>query len=108
MENKLQEWPVISGGTVIGIKEETPEVEVATRFTTIVADGVFQTQDKKTYRATTILADSCLFDIFPRKIYSGNPKKVLSQPLYAMVSRSIAQKIGGDVVGKTFSLQTFP
>ncbi len=42
-----------------------------------------------------MMADSNVFDIFPVPILSGNPKVVLAKPWYAMISRSLAEKMGG-------------
>ena len=41
------------------------------------------------------MADSCLFDVLPRPVLSGDPKKVLARPGYAMISRSLAERLGG-------------
>ena len=38
--------------------------------------------------------------MFPYRILAGNPKKTLSQPNYCMIPQSIAEKLGGDVIGK--------
>ncbi len=54
------------------------------------------------------MADSCFFDLLPRPMVTGNAKEVLSQPMYAMISRSIAEKMGGNVIGKQIQLETFP
>lgn len=97
-----------SGGIAIGIRNETPEVEAATRITYLAGDEAIIPENKNKYRATVGLADSCYMDLFPRPILAGDPKSVLSRPMYAMVSESVARKIGGDVVGMKFSLQTYP
>ena len=52
-------------------------------------------------------ADSCLFDVFPRKTLQGNLKEGLSRPYYCVVSRSMAERIGGNVVGKAFNLRDY-
>lgn len=47
-------------------------------------------------------ADSCLFDVFPRATVQGNLKESLSRPYNCVISRSMAERIGGNVVGKAF------
>ena len=54
------------------------------------------------------MADSCFFDLLPRPMIRGNAKEVLSRPMYAMVSQSTAEKMGGDVIGKQIQLETYP
>lgn len=107
-DGTLAEYGQVSGAIAPGMKEEIPEVEVATRFTSIEDEAVFTTSDKKKYFANFVLADSCLFDVFPRRILIGNAKEILSRPMYVMVSQEIADKIGGDVVGKTFEVDEAP
>ena len=34
----------------------------------------------------------------------GDPKQVLSQPMYVLVSDEIAERIGGNVMGKRFEI----
>ena len=50
------------------------------------------------------MADTSFFDIFPRPLLVGDPKDVLARPGYVMISRSLAEKMGGvgNAVGKTF------
>ena len=79
------------------MRSEIPGVEDATRLTYIGGDNtLFTTPDKQRYSARYIMmADSNVFDIFPVPILSGNPKVVLAKPWYAMISRSLAEKMGG-------------
>lgn len=108
-DNELKEWGQVSGGIAPGMKAEIPEVEVATRFTNIGSKATFTMMDnKKKYSGNFVLADSCLFDVFPLPVLIGNVKEVLSRPMYAMVSKEIADKIGGDVVGKTLEMDGAP
>ena len=52
--------------------------------------------------------DSCFFDVFPQKILVGNAKQILSQPLSCLIDSETAAKIGGNVVGKHFTLPNYP
>jgi len=108
-ETGLDQWGQVSGAIALGMKAELPEVEMATRFTPLTdEDAVFSTPDKKRYKGTFIMADSCFFDVLPRPVVTGNAKEILSRPMYAMVSKSIAEKMGGDVMGKQIQLETYP
>lgn len=108
-ETGPNQWGLVSGAIAPGMKAEIPEVEVATRFTPLTRESaVFSTQDRKRYKGTFILADSCFFDLLPRPMVTGNAKEILSRPMYAMVSKSTAEKMGGDVIGKQIWVETFP
>ncbi len=98
------------GAVAVGMKTELPEVEVATRYTWLAFEAVMVTPDKKKYNGNIILGDSCLFDIFPRPVLAGDVKQVLSRPMYVMISRTIAENIGGinQAVGKTFVFDSRP
>lgn len=107
-DNELKVWPRVSGAIAPGMKAEVPEVEAATRFTSMGDEVVFITPERKKYVGNFILADTCLFDLFPLPVLAGNPKEILARPMYVMVSESIALKMGGDVIGKTFWLDSAP
>jgi len=106
--SKLNTFGQISGGVAPAMKAEIPQVEAATRLTYLEYDAVFFTQDKKRLTGTFIMADSCLFDVLPRPMISGNAKKILSQPMYALVSDKIAKKMSNNVIGQTIWLDTWP
>ena len=78
-------------GVIPLLKQETPEIEAATRYTYFRGNSPFTMSDNKhRLKATFILADSCLFDVLPRPMLIGDPKQVLSQPMYVLVSDEIA------------------
>nr|WP_233467195.1 ABC transporter permease [Parabacteroides goldsteinii] len=98
-------WGQVSGAIAPGMKAEIPEVEAATRYTRIGSpDELIMTPEKQFYTATLLLTDTSFFDVFPRPILIGDPKDVLARPNYVMISRSLAEKMGGveSAVGKTF------
>lgn len=106
-------YAFIPGAVAPGMQAEIPEVEVATRLTRCNENGqeMISTPDKRRFKLQNpLIADSTLFDIFPTKIYVGNPKDILVRPQYAMVCRSLAEKMGGlqDIVGKTFVFDSQP
>ena len=107
--SKPNTYGQVSGGVAMGMKADIPQVEAATRLTFFSDDDeVFFTRDKKRLTGTFIMADSCLFDVLPRPMISGNAKKILSQPMYALVSEKIAKKMGNNVIGQTILLDTWP
>lgn len=103
-------YPQTPGAIVVGMKAELPEIEVSTRFTWLAYDAVMVTPDKKKYNGNAILGDSCLFEVFPRPILAGDVKEVLSRPMYAMISKKIAEKMGGvnQAIGQTFMFDSRP
>lgn len=107
-EETLETYPQVSGGVAIGMKTEVPEVEMATRFTYFAGNALFRDDAKSEYRGSFILADTCLFDLIPRPMVVGNAKEVLAKPMHALVSKSIADKMGGNVIGKEIELDIHP
>lgn len=104
-DGKKDSWGQVSGAIAPGMKAEIPEVEVATRYARIgPSNELIMTPEEQYYTATTLLADTSFFDIFSRPILVGDPKDVLARPNYVMISRSLAEKMGGVeyVVGKTY------
>lgn len=105
---KLSTYPQVSGAIAPGLKAEVPGVEAATRLTSIgILD--FFSEDELTYNANFVLADEYLHDLMPRKILAGNKASdVMKTPMNCMVSSNIADKMGGNVVGKIIELKDFP
>ncbi|MDR1672414.1 MAG: ABC transporter permease [Bacteroidales bacterium] len=105
-----QTFGQVSGGVAPGMLAEIPEVETATRFTFIATDDIFVTADKRKFVGTFLLGDTCLFDMFPLPLLAGNAKEILSQPMYALVSSAIAEKMGGTnrAVGQVIQLESAP
>jgi putative ABC transport system permease protein len=75
-------------------------VEAATRFTDFAWDMPIVTEEDKRVCTNYALVDSCFFDVFPFRVLAGDSKQALSRVDYCMVSRSLAEKLGGDVMGK--------
>ena len=112
LEGKDNEpYSKVSGAVPVGMAEMIPEVVAATRYTWIQSgENVFFTNDRKKITAHAILADTSLFDIFPRPMLAGNAKEILGRPMYAMVSRTIAKNMGGvsQAVGRTIWFDSYP
>lgn len=108
---KFQGRGLVSGGVAPGMKNEIPQVEAATRFTYFAGDAVFYSTDKKRLTGDFIFADNCLFDVLPRPMLAGDAKKVLSQPMYVLVSKSIAKKLAKnplEIIGQTIQMDEWP
>ena len=97
----------ISGGVVRGMADEIPQVMAATRYCSLYR-GIVNIGYDRFVDADVILADSCLYDVIPRPMIYGNAKQILSAYMQAMVSRSFAEKMGGDVIGRTIELNISP
>lgn len=97
------------GAVAPGMKTEIVNIEQATRYTSWMSEGVFSTADKHKYKGSFILADSCFFDLFPRKILIGSSAKdILSNPMTAIISKSIADRMGDNIIGKEIDLERYP
>ena len=104
-DGKKDSWGQVSGAIAPGMKAEVPGVEFATRYTRIGENNeLIMTPEEQYLTATLLLADTSFFDIFPRPLLVGDPKDILARPGYVMISRSLAEKMGGvgNAVGKTF------
>jgi putative ABC transport system permease protein len=111
MNDETADYGQTSGGVAAGMKDVIPEVEIATRFTWVSGNTKIVTADRHHYAAeSVVIADSCLFDMFPRRMLAGDAKATLSQPMYALVSSRIAQAMGGAnrAMGQTFYFDDRP
>ncbi len=103
---ELKEYPQVSGAVAFGMKEEVVGVETATRCTWIALDEKVYTDDKKSYKADIIAADEYFFDVLPRRMVVGDAKDLLTRPDYMLVSQELADKLGGNAVGRTMRLHS--
>ncbi len=100
-EGEYQHYSQTPGAIAPGIRRYCPQVEAATRYTSFAHNMPIVTADDKRVRVNYALVDSCFFDVFPFQILAGDAKQVLSQVDCCMIPRSLAEKLGGDVLGKT-------
>ena len=107
-QGKTMTFNQTSGAIAQGVKQYAPMVEVATSTHWFYNDAQCKLEDQNVVSANIIMADSCFFDIFPQKILVGNAKQILSQPLSCLIDSETAAKIGGNVVGKHFTLPNYP
>ena len=97
-----------SGAIAQGVKQYAPMVEVATSTTNFCNDAQCKLEDQNIVSANIMMADSCFFDVFPQKMLVGKARQILSQPLSCIIDSKTAATIGGNVVGKHFTLPNYP
>lgn len=99
-KGEFSEYPGTPGAIAPGLKQYVPQVEAATRYTSISGSLDIVTPDGRSINTDgVILADSCLFDVFSTRIIAGNPHEVLAVENQCMIPLSLAEKIGDDVIG---------
>lgn len=96
-DGETHEHGAVSGGVAPGMQAEVPGVEVATRLTYLEGgDVTFTTPDKIRYTAGNVMfGDTNVFKVLSRPVLFGVPENVLSHSGGAMISRSLAEKLGG-------------
>lgn len=100
---EFKEYRQVAGAIAPGVKRYCPQVEAATRITWFLPESNIRLDDGRMFEAEGFtLADSSMFDVLPTKILAGDPRKVLETKSQVMIPRSLAEKIGGDVVGMEF------
>ena len=105
---ETMEFTNTSGATAQGVKQYAPMVEAATSTLYFYDGAQCKMEDQNIVSANIRMADSCFFDVFPQKILIGKAKQILSQPLSCLIDSEMAAKIGGNVVGKHFTLSNYP
>ncbi len=99
-QGEYQEWSQMPGGTATELQRHFPQIEVATRSTYLSGSTSLRLPDGRMLDVDAIvLADTCHFDVLATPIIEGNPHDVLATANSIMIPRSLAEKIGGDVVG---------
>ncbi len=102
---EFKEYPHTPGGSAPELQRNIPEIEKATRFTNVTNEAVIKLEDGRKFEIPCmILADTCLYDVLPTPILAGNPHEILAVENQVMIPRSLAEKIGGDVIGESFSI----
>ena len=107
-QGETMEFTNTSGATAQGVKQYAPMVEAATSTLYFYDGAQCKMEDQNIVSANIRMADSCFFDVFPQKILIGKAKQILSQPLSCLIDSETAAKIGGNVVGKHFTLSNYP
>lgn len=102
MNGEYREYSYTPGAIAPALKRYSPYVEAATRYCHLYyGDTRVQTEGgAAVYADRVIFADSCFFDVLQTEITAGNPKEALSVKNSVMIPASLAEKLGGDVLGK--------
>lgn len=104
---EYREGEYIPGAIAPGMKRYIPYVVASTRFTPMTGEAAIKLRDGRRFNTRGLfLADSCHFDVLDRDIISGDPHEVLAVDNSCMIPRSLADKIGGDVIGLEISCPT--
>ena len=97
------------GGAIPALCHYIPEIEVGTRWTYQFEEDKLLLEDGSRWTFhTSVLADSCFFDIFATRILRGDAKTILSTKGQCLISRRLNERLGGDMVGKTFNYLAYP
>ena len=102
---EYREYQNTPGGSGPELQRNIPQIEKATRFTTLIGEAVVKLDDGRKFDVPCItLADTCLFDVLKTPVLEGDPHEVLAVENQVMIPRSIADRIGGDVIGLNLSV----
>lgn len=106
---EAEEYGATPGGVIPLLCQYIPEIVVGTRYTGQFSDSKIQLEDGKRYEFRhSAFADSCFFDIFETRILQGNAKSILSTAGQCLISKRLYDKLGGDVIDKTFCFLEAP
>lgn len=105
---EYKEYLFTPGAFAPGLKRYAPQVAAATRYTGFLHENDVRTDDGRSFTAEGVeLADSCFFDVFQARIIAGDPHEALAVKDVCMIPRSLADKIGGNVVGQRLCALAF-
>ena len=97
------------GGAITALCRYIPEIEVGTRWTYQFEDEKLVLEDGSRWAfSNSALADSCFFDIFATPILRGDAKAILSTKGKCLISRRLNERMGGNMVGRTFCYMAHP
>lgn len=95
------------GGIIPALLANFPYIEAGTRVTPFFGHSKLLLDDNTVIVSeNTLYADSCFFDIFSRKIFVGNAQ-ALAHSGSCLISQTLANRIGGNVVGRRFAYDSF-
>lgn len=101
---EYKEYDFTPGGTGKELQRNIPQIEVATRITNLTGGTKVKLEDGRIFEVDNItLADTCFFDVLSTPIIEGNPHEIFAVEAQVMIPRSLAEKIGGDVIGLRMS-----
>ncbi|WP_159476205.1 ABC transporter permease [Dyadobacter sp. 3J3] len=114
-ESSGETWAATAGPYAQGLKNDFPEVEVATRIMKFPGfeDMLLRIEENKSvkqfYEPNGFYADSTVFEIFSYNFKYGKAKNALNKPNTIVLSEKLATKMFGDEnpVGKTIKIGLF-
>ena len=101
-----------SGAVAPGMAAEIPGVETYARLVGYYPEyGTVMDLKGNRYSVEEVgMVDTTWFDLFKTPVLAGDPGKIFSNPLGAMVSRKMAERMGGisQVIGKQLYVEEYP
>lgn len=106
---EYSEYDQTPGATAPGLKRYLPQVEESTRRTGFSYNDIITLEDGRKFRVDNgEMADEHFFDVFSTPVLQGDPHDVLQIEKQCIIPRSLAEAIGGNVVGLRFTGFGFP
>ncbi|MDE5857423.1 MAG: ABC transporter permease [Muribaculaceae bacterium] len=104
-DGEFEKFPSAPGGYAPLFQREFPQVELSTRFLRYTDETALCFEDGRKLTVDDLCwADENIFDLFNISVTAGEPKDVLLTEGQCFIPRSLATKIGGDVIGTTFTM----
>lgn len=100
MNGEYKEFPQTSGGVAPLLQQSCPQIEASTRTIYYLDATTYRVGGKELRVKSVYAADEHFFDVFPQRQLQGNLKQGMSTYRGCVVSQSMAERIGGNVVGK--------
>jgi putative ABC transport system permease protein len=90
--------PYTSPPIATGLAQALPEIEMATRVVKSfgVEQHIIQYNDKSFFEKKALLVDSTFLEVFPYKLFEGNPATALDAPASVLISRNFASRVFGN------------
>lgn len=97
---EYREYPNVPAGMAKEISRNLPQVEEATTITHLTGNTTIKLDDGRLFEVKEILlADTSFFNLLDTRIIEGDPRIAMGIENQVMIPRSLADKIGGDVMG---------
>lgn len=96
------------GGVAPLLKKHFAQIETATRINPLCTDEEMKIDTERRVKGNVYIVDSCFFKVFTTKILEGDADETLAKPFYCLVSRTMAERMGGEVVGRKLECTTIP
>ncbi len=89
--------PMTIPSTMFGFSErvadQVPEVEMATRLTTVLPNAALKQDERIIHTPMIAAADSNFFDLFPMEFLAGDPATALAEPNSLVLTYSLAKNL---------------